>query len=158
MAESLYHAANRAYFDQKGGNLNLNGANLYDSGPNPLAQQITFTIAAITTNTAGITMQVADGAGVAIAQVFELEWFLSDAATGVGLTATTASGAVGAAASSGADIYTKVSKKAGESQTLATGAYTLSILDTANTGFYVGCYCPGTGRLFVSRQLVAGDY
>lgn len=158
MTAEFGHHSNRAYLDQASGNVHLNGANLLDQGETPIAQQVSFTIAK--GGSAGITlvtMQVLDGAGNAFAQCFELEWFLSDSADGHTLTATLASGTVGAGAN-GFDIFAKVSKKAGDSVTDATGTYQLSITDSAKTGFYIAVGCPGTGKLFVSRQLVTGDY
>ena len=157
MTQEAGHFPGRVYNGQDG-NFHANGGNLYDSNENPLGQQIAFTIAkGGSSNICTINMGVTDGAGNAIAAVFELEWWLSDSAVGAGLTATTASGAVGAG-TPGTDIYGKVSKKAGDSLTDATGVYQLSITDTAKTGFYICVGCPGTGVTWVSRQLVTGDY
>lgn len=157
MASESGHAPNRAYGSQAG-DFHLNGANLFDANENAVAQQIAFTIAqGGSSNITLITMQVKDGAGNNIAAVAPVEWWLTDAATGAALTATTASGAV-AAGASGTDLLSKVSKKAGDAITDATGKYILSITDTAKTGFYIAVTCPGTGVTFVSRQLVTADY
>jgi hypothetical protein len=97
-------------------------------------------------NVSEVTFTVKDGAGATIAGVFNLDIWLSDAATGEGLTGTTASGAVAAKASSGTDLSTLVSKKALRVQTKATGVYILSITDTAKSGFYPCAQVPGLGR------------
>lgn len=102
-----------------------------------------------------ITAQDADGNTVATPEVFTV--WLSDAATGAGLTATAASGTVQAKAASGADFGTLTAKKALVVQALATGVYTLEITDTAKTGFYVCAQAPN-GNVAVSAQLVTGDY
>lgn len=123
----------------------------------PVALACTFTPAAGSANVCNVTIQFQDLQGNNLAQVFEFSWFLSDSSVGNGLTATTASGTVGAG-SKGTDVYGKVSKKAGDALTDNTGAYVLSITDTAKTGFYV-CVCnPGTGLTVVSAQLVTGNY
>jgi hypothetical protein len=98
-----------------------------------------------------------DGAGVAIARNFEMLVYLSDSAAGDGLTGTTASGAVGAGAS-GTDLSAKVSKKAIDVLTDATGKYILSITDTGKTLFVPCAICPGTGNVQVGAALTAGNY
>jgi hypothetical protein len=83
--------------------------------------------------------------------------FLSDAATGAGLTGTTASGAV-ASAGTGTDLLTKATKKSLDVITAATGKYVLSITDAGKTGFYPCCNAPGSGQIQVGAQLTAGSY
>jgi hypothetical protein len=107
-----------------------------------------------------VTMQVVDRDGVAVAGVYNFDWWLSDDATyGAGLTATTASGAVGAGAE-GTDLVVYVAKKATRSQTNSSGQYQLSITDTAKTAFNVvvdfkmGFHHPTQ----VLATLAAGDY
>ncbi len=117
----------------------------------------TLTPAAGASNVCEVTIQVRNGAGVAVAYPVVLDVLLSDAATGTGLTATTASGAVAAKASSGTDLAVLVAKKATKVQTKADGTYILSITDTAKTGFYVVANIPGVAPS-VSAQLVAGNY
>ncbi|SRR5579885_2050282 len=146
------HHPNRWFLGQDG--------NLYDSLGNIIPGRVTFTITGGgggATPIALVTAQVVDANGLAIAQVFELSLWLSDAATGAGLTATAASGAV-AAGTPGTVIASKVSKKALDVLTDATGAFQLSITDTGTTGFFVAVETPGTGVVAVSRQLAAGDY
>ncbi len=122
-----------------------------------LPAKVTFSPAAGGSNVCEVTITVKDGAGNAIARPHHLDIILSDAATGAGLTATTASGAVAAKAASGTDLATLVSKKALRVQTLATGVYILSITDSAKTGFYVAAVL-GDLPIQVSSQLVTGNY
>jgi hypothetical protein len=122
----------------------------------PVAYRCTITPAAGSANVCLVTIQFTDGAGNAMPVPINFDLTLSDAATGAGLTAVTASGAV-AAGASGTDLGTFTSKKALHCQTDATGKYILSITDTSKTGFYVVVQA-GLGNLIVSAQLVAGNY
>lgn len=117
----------------------------------------TFAVAAGAANVSEVTITVKDGTGTAMAVPCILDVLLSDAATGTGLTATTASGAVAAKASSGTDLAVLVAKKATKVQTKADGTYILSITDTAKTGFYVVANIPGQ-KPSVSSVLVTGSY
>ena len=119
---------------------------------------ITFAAAAGAANVCEVTITVKDAAGATIADVFNLTIWLSDAATGAGLTGTSASGTVQAKSASGADLGTLTAKKALVVQTLATGIYILEITDTAKTGFYPCAALPSTGATVVGTQLVSGDY
>lgn len=96
------------------------------------------------------------GAVIAAAVVFDI--FLSDSAAGVGLTATTASGAVAAKAASGADFGILTAKKALRVQTLANGTYILSITDTAKTAFKVCAVVPASGKPVVGMTLATANY
>lgn len=121
-----------------GGTLNIdvgNGGMLTINGRQE-ALQATISAAAGTTNQTLVTIQFKDGSGTNLARPINFDWVLSDAATGAGLTATTASGTV-AAGASGTDLLSMVSKKAGRAQTDATGKYILAITDTGKTQFYV---------------------
>jgi hypothetical protein len=124
----------------------------------PVGSAVTFSIAPAGTNVSEVTITVKDGSGVAVAKVHYLDVWLSDAATGAGLTGTTASGTVTAKASSGVVIQTNTAKKALRVQTLATGVFVLEITDSAKTGFYVATTVPLTGAAAVSSQLVTGSY
>lgn len=124
----------------------------------PVGSTVTFSIAAAGANVSEVTITVKDGAGVAVAGVHHLDVWLSDAATGAGLTGTTASGTVTAKAASGIVYSTATAKKALRVQTLATGVFVLEITDTAKTGFYVCATNPLTGRATVSAQLVTASY
>lgn len=121
-------------------------------------QRIDYSIAAGGANVCEVTATVRDGHGDAIAKPLLLTIWLSDAATGAGLTATAASGTVQAKSGEGADFGVLTAKKALVVQTKTDGTYTLEITDTAKTGFYVCAAIPFTGFNAVSRQLVTGDY
>ena len=157
MATEAGHHPNRVYMGQDG-DLHLNGANLWDAAELALPQTVSMAAAAGGSNVTEVTMTVKDGAGNALARVFNLDVWLSDATTGEGLTATTASGAVAAKSASGTDLATLVSKKALRVQTLATGIYVLSITDTAKTAFKVCAQVPGLGKTVVGVTLAAGNY
>lgn len=119
---------------------------------------VSFAIAAGGANVSEIAVSLLDGLGNLVAQALALEIWLSDAASGAGLTGTSASGTVQAKSASGADFGDLTAKKAKVVQSLATGIYTLEITDTAKTGFYVCVRNPFTGLTEVSRQLVTADY
>ena len=119
-----------------------------------------FTLAAAAggSNVCEVTITAVNAAGTTVAAAHMLDVFMSDAATGAGLTGTSASGTVTVKAASGAVIDTYVSKKALKVQSLATGIFTLEITDTGKTGFYVCASAPLGGAAVVSTQLVTGDY
>lgn len=98
--------------------------------------QVAMTAGVGTTNQTLVTLQAINNEGANHAAVLEMTLWLSDAATGVGLTATTASGAVGAGAS-GTDLGALTTKKALRVLTDAGGKYILAITDTAKTAFNV---------------------
>ena len=121
-------------------------------------QRIEYSIAAGGADVCEATLTVQDGHGDAIAKPMNLDLWLSDAATGAGLTATSASGTVQAKSGEGTDLAVFTAKKALRVQTKADGTYTLEITDTAKTGFYVAAQLPFAGLTVASRQLVTGDY
>lgn len=133
------------------------GSTISQGGANS-PYSVGFTPAAGASNVCEVTLQVKDGAGTALAGIFHMDLWLSDAADGEGLTGTTASGAVAAKASSGTDLGTLTTKKALRVQTKDDGTYILSITDTSKTGFYVAATVPGSSRISVSSQLVTGNY
>lgn len=141
-----------------GGKINIAaGAEMQIAGVSrPLS--MSFAPAAAASTVCEVTITVLDGAGVAVAEVHTFDLWLSDAATGAGLTGTTASGTVTAKAASGIVVSTLTAKKNLRVQTLATGVFVLEITDTAKTGFYVAASCPGTDKTIVSAQLVTADY
>lgn len=122
-------------------------------------QPATATIAAAAggANVCEVTVTIKDGTGTAVTGPVVFDLLLSDASTGDGLTATTASGAVAAKASSGTDLSTLVSKKALKVQSKADGTYILSITDSSKTGFYPVVQIPGL-KAIVGTQLVTGNY
>jgi hypothetical protein len=156
MAAEAGHFPSRIYIDLNGDE-HLNGANLFDINEKAVAQKITFSPATGSSNVCLVTVQVQDGRGANIASNFELLVYLSDDPGGNGLTATSASGAVGAG-TAGTDLSAKVAKKATDVLTDNTGKYILSITDSAKTGFYIAAIVPGTGNVQVSSQLVSANY
>lgn len=156
MPVEIGHHPGRFYADQNG-HIHLNGADLYDRAEVPIPQQVSITPAAGSANVCLVTFQAKDAQGNNLAAVTALDIWLSDAATGIGLTATSASGAV-AAGASGTDLGALTAKKALRVLTSATGAYILSITDTAKTGFYPCCALPGTGKAVVGAQLITANY
>jgi hypothetical protein len=138
-----------------GGVLNVLGEQALNSLYVPA--KVSFTIIpGGSANISLITITVLSNSGQACPEVFDLDVNLSDAATGAGLTAVTASGAV-AAGTPGTVLATNVSKKSLRVQTDATGAFQLSITDTAKTGFYIHVVGPFPFPS-VSRQLLTADY
>lgn len=128
--------------------------NLLDNMP----ATVTFAAAAGGANVCEVTVTVKDAAGATIAEVFTFDIWLSDAATGAGLTGTTASGTVTVKTASGVVIATLTAKKNLRVQTLATGIFILEITDSAKTAFYVCVEAPGTGKTVVSAVLETADY
>ena len=117
----------------------------------------TFAAAAGAANITEVTITAKDADSNTVAAPLLCTVWLSDAATGVGLTATAASGTVAAKSASGADFGVLTAKKATVVQTLASGIYILEITDTAKTTFYVCAQAP-TGAISISAQLATGDY
>ncbi len=103
-----------------------------------------------------VTFQVTDLAGVAVAGIFEIDVWLSDAATGAGLTATTASGGITAETSDGAILGVMTASKAVTAQTNASGIFVLRIVDSAKTAFYP-CACVSV-QTIVGAQLTTASY
>ena len=103
-----------------------------------------------------VTFQVQDALGSAVSAVFNLDVFLSDASTGIGLTGTTASGGI-ADGASGKTLSIMTSAKALRVQTDATGKYILQIIDSSKTTFYPCANLAGQG-VTVGAQLTAASY
>ena len=96
--------------------------------------------------------------GNPILVIFEIAIYLSDAFTGIGLTATTASGGIAALASTGTILGVLTTSKAIRATTNAAGLFTLVITDTAKTGFYpVAGLLPGM-PIQVGAQLTTASY
>lgn len=121
----------------------------------PIGLTASFSIATGGSNISLVTIQIVDTAGKNVAAIIPVDAYLSDASTGIGLTATTASGAV-AAGASGTDLGALTTKKAIRAVTDATGQYVLSITDSAKTHFYLAVVVGG--QVVVSTQLADGSY
>lgn len=136
------------------GGMRLNGAPII-----PIAGELDTAAgvaAAGGANVAEVTITAKDAAGNTVAAVHHMDVWLSDAADGQGLTATTASGTVTAKAASGIVLSTYTAKKALRVQSLKTGVFVLEITDTAKTAFKV---CASiAGRTVVLATLVTGNY
>ena len=123
-----------------------------------IVASFTFAATAGAENVCEVAITLKDAAGATVDGARPFMVWLSDADTGVGLTATTASGTVQAKSASGADFATFTAKKALLVQPLATGVYTLEITDSAKTAFYV-CAATLDGRAYsVSTVLATKDY
>lgn len=104
--------------------------------------------ASATTDGMDITITAKDAAGATIADVFGFDWWISEAATGIGLTAESYSGTV--TASVGAILTAFTAKKHFAAQTAATGIFTATAVASANpTDQYVVVQLP-SGDLVVS--------
>ena len=123
-----------------------------------IPETITFTPAAGGSNVSEVTVAFKDGHGNAIAYPILFDLWLSDAATGLAVTGTSASGTVTAKSASGSVFDTLVAKKALKVQSLANGTFVLEITDTAKTAFYVCAQNPATGQVFVSTVLATANY
>jgi hypothetical protein len=121
-----------------------------------LPGKVTFAIAPGSANVCNVTITVCDNGGHAITGTpFHFDVQLSDAATGIGQTATTASGTV--TTTTGVVTTTYAAKKALYVETDTNGVVVLAITDTAKTGFYVAAI-GATPYPFVSRQLLTADF
>lgn len=122
-------------------------------------RQATFSAAAGASNVCEVTVQVKDKGAVALPGHHNLILKLADAASGVGLTGTSASGTVQAKSSSGTVIGTLTSKKALLVETLPNGSFILEITDSSKTGFYVVAeFMDQPLDKFVSDVLETADY
>lgn len=109
-------------------------------------------------NIANVSFQMADLAGAAVAGVYNFDVWLSDAPTGAGLTATTASGGIAAVATDGIVWSIATASKAIRVQTNAAGLFVLAITDTAKTGFYPVGQLADSGQAAIGAQLTTASY
>lgn len=86
--------------------------------------------ASATTDGMDITITVRDAAGETVAAVHQLEIWMSEAATGIGLTGDTYSGDLTATA--GAILSAHTAKKHWSVVTAATGIFSATLVDSAN--------------------------
>jgi hypothetical protein len=148
------------------GNLVLNTQNKLGeqivAGNRPGVVGLGIASAVTISNTAGgtqyyslVTFQAADVFGNAVKAVFDLDLLLSDAATGAGLTGTTASG--GISVTTGTQLLAMVASKALRVQTDVNGKAVMQIIDSAKTGFYPVSSLWGRGYS-VGAALTASSY
>jgi hypothetical protein len=106
-------------------------------------------LAAGAANTMTATLTVRDAAGAAIDAVHMLEWWISEAATGIGLTADTYSGDV--TTTTGTEYQQIVDKKHYTGLTDANGVLVISVVASAKPADqYIVVKHPLTGKLIVS--------
>lgn len=114
-----------------------------------LGVTVTIALTAGAVNTLVATITVKNSAAVTVAAVHELEVWISDAASGIGLTADAFSGAV--TASTGAIHTALTAKKHVLAATAATGILVIEVVDTAEPAdIYVACKQPLGAGVVVS--------
>ncbi len=101
-----------------------------------------------------VTFQVQDIYGNPVKAVFDYDITLSDAATGAGLTGTTASG--GISATTGIVLVVLTAAKALRVQTDANGKFVLQIIDSSKTAFYPVAFFEKVA--IVGAQLTTSSY
>ena len=113
-------------------------------------ENVTIALAASsTTDGMDITVTVVDGYGNTVTGVRELEIYMSEAATGIGITGDTYSGDL--TATTGAIISALTAKKHWKVVTAATGIFEATLVASANPADqYVVCKRPITSTLVVS--------
>lgn len=122
-----------------------------------LPGKVNFSPAKGAANICIITITIQDnGAQPILNTPFDVDVVLSDAATGVGVTATTPS--VSATITTGTTLNTYVANKAFYAQTNASGVIVLTINDAAKTGYFIMVQGAALPVPYVSAQLVAANY
>jgi hypothetical protein len=113
--------------------------------------------ASATTDGIEATYTVKDAAGVAIDAVHHLDITITDVATGIGVTSTSASGALTIV--TGTQLEEVVAKKHLRCQTDVNGVLTVKLVDSANTADEYFCVKnPVNGKIIVGPATVATDY
>ena len=120
--------------------------------------EVAISAAAGATNVCNVSFQLGDMSGAAVATPGIFEIWLSDAATGAGLTATTATGGIAAVATFGIVWSIQTAAKALRVQANASGLFKLAITDTGKTAFYPCAVNLMTGLVVVGTQLVTANY
>lgn len=120
-----------------------------------IPSQIAFTIATGATNETRITGTLQNKEGGTIAGSYMVDFFLSDAATGIGVTAATASGVVDVYNSTGTNLGMGTAKKSFRLMTKSDGTFAITITDTAKTQFYICASTPCINAVQVGRVLTA---
>lgn len=127
-----------------------NGEMVIDRERIAFTNNVTIALAAsATTDGMDITITVVNGDGDTVAAVHELEFWMSEAATGIGLTGDTYSGDL--TATTGAILSALTAKKHWKVVTAATGIFAATLVASANpTDQYVAVKRPMSGTLVVS--------
>lgn len=122
---------------------------LTNLGLGTTATTVTVGLSAGANNELVVTVTVKDSAGATVAAPHALELWLSDAATGIGLTGTSVSGSL--VASTGVLHTTLTAKKHFTIMTAATGIFAGTITDTSETAtLYVAVKRPIGAGVIVS--------
>jgi hypothetical protein len=119
--------------------------------------KVTMSAATNGSNKSLVTLTVVDNEDKAVAACHVMHLILSDAATGKGLTGTTASGNV-QAGSKGTDLQAITAKKHLLVQTDETGVYILDITDSAKVQAYVCCVVAGSTPFLVAGRILTANY
>jgi hypothetical protein len=122
----------------------------------PAGLKVLITNAPGAANHSVVTFRVQDLQGNNLQQAFDLDFWLSDSATGQGVSATPPSG--GFTITAGTSLQLKVTGLAGEALSDTTGKLVVNITDTAKTNYFPVCVAPGTGITWIGAQLTAGSY
>jgi len=125
-------------------------------GGKGIPTQVAISNAAGTSNISNVTFQVTDIDGTAVSGNFLLDILLSDATTGLGITGTTPSGGIAAAASGGEVELVMTVSKAVRMQTAAGGKAVLAITDSAKHAYVPVAYY--LGRSFIGAALTTGSF
>jgi hypothetical protein len=120
-----------------------------------IAASAAVSFAAGAANVSNVTVQLKDAAAANLTHSCLVRIWLSDAATGVGLTSHAADTIT---ASTGTVWHVDTAAASLLVQTDATGKAVLVVTDTHKTGFYVACDFANGRAYGVSAQMVAGDY
>jgi hypothetical protein len=107
-------------------------------------------------NVCGLSIQVVDNHGVALAGVREFEAWISDATTGAGLAASANTSEL--TCSTGALLGILTTEKAWMLQTDATGLCVAVITDTGKSLTNFAARIPGRGANAVAKTFVAANY
>jgi predicted RecA/RadA family phage recombinase len=131
------------------GKVRLNGRDRAAVGTGTAATATIALSASGVTDGMLMTITVKDGAGATVAAVHSLEFWISDATSGAGLTADSFSGALTATTGVIQSVFT--AKKHVLVHTAATGIAVLQIVDSANpTDVYAVVRNPANGAAIVS--------
>lgn len=122
-----------------------------------IPSEVNITIAAGATNVSNIFFQIADNGDATVATPMIFDIWLSDAATGAGLTAAAFSGGIAAIASDGIVWSVQTAAKALRVQANAAGLFGLAITDTAKSLVWPVAQLPN-GIITVGAKLVTANY
>ena len=135
----------------------LDGATMTADELNLLAgapASVGFGIAAGATNVCAVTLTAKDAAGATLQAPVELDVWLTDAATGIGLTSHTPVLAI----TTGAQMGILTAAKALRVQANVSGVVVMTITDAGKNLYYIAAQPVGRTAASVSRVLTAGDY